>query len=77
MEEREYPRASKVIEHLQKLIAEHGDLPVCVRDADTECIMALGVVFARVDWDQEHTLPWPHFEVTSAYSRDPWGKVQP
>ena len=71
---RYFPKASKVIAALQALIEKHGDLPVCVDDADTSRCLAVGVVFSREN--SVYGLP-DRIEITSEYHELPKGYVEP
>jgi hypothetical protein len=64
------PKASAVIDALQKLIDQHGDLPVCADDPDTGWRLAIGIVH-KTECEPEE---WPErFEVKTDYGDDPRG----
>ena len=67
------PKASKVIEAIQKLIDKHGDLPLCADDPDTSWRMQIGVVHRPENVDED----WPErFEIKTDYHHDPKGVIQ-
>ena len=73
---RYFPKASNVIAALQALIEKHGDLPVCVNDADTQFRLAPGIIFspAGIDYGEEYP---DRIEITSYYHGLPEGYVEP
>ena len=68
-----FAKASKVIAALQALIEKHGDLPVCVDDADTGWRLALGAEFHKEGPDG---LP-SRIEIRADYHGLPEGYVEP
>jgi hypothetical protein len=63
-------KASQLVERLQKLIAQYGDLPVYAVDADTQWVLPIGLVFSR----EELIEKWPaRFEIISEYYGRPEG----
>lgn len=66
-----YPKASKVIEAIQKLIDEHGDLPFCLEDADTGWMMPIGVYLTTDEWPNNKC-----FAANAAYNDSPEGEVK-
>ena len=42
------PKATEVIAAIQKMVAEHGDLPLALDDPDTGWIMQIGLIFNSV-----------------------------
>lgn len=67
--ERTY-RASELIERLQKLITEHGDLPVYADDPDTDYRMEIGLIYKPAKPEEE----WPErFEIKIDYHGRPEG----
>lgn len=64
--------ASQLIERLYQMIAEHGDVPVLVRDTDTEWLLPVGLVGISTpdeDW------PSKRIEIRSSYHRLPDGYI--
>ena len=66
------PKASKVIEILQKLISEHGDLPMCAKDPDTSWRTAIGIVYKSENIIEQYP---SRFEIRTSYDGDPKGKL--
>ena len=66
------PKASQLIEALQKLISEHGDLPVCAKDPDTSLRMAIGIVYRPENIIEQYP---SRFEIRTSYDGDPKGKL--
>lgn len=66
------PKASKLIAALQTLIEKHGDLPICVLDADTEWLLEIGL-----QYKPEDPYTQSHIEITSDYHELPEGYVEP
>jgi len=66
--------ASQLVERLQSLIVEHGDLPVYLRDPDTSWRLPVGLMFraAQPGWPRPD-----RFEITGAYSGRPRGDFEP
>jgi hypothetical protein len=60
--------ASQLVARLQALIAEHGDLPVYARDADTHWRLPIGLMF-RAEQPQEERPA--RFEITTDYNERP------
>lgn len=68
--------ASQLVDRLQSVIAEHGDLPVFVHDADTDWLLPVGIVYADDDkWRCVH--PNPRLEITADYHSEPKGYIMP
>lgn len=66
------PKASDVINALERLIEKYGDLPVCADDPDTSWRMPIGIVHKADDKIEE----WPErFEVKTDYHSEPKGKI--
>jgi len=67
------PKASDVINHLERLIARHGDLKICADDPDTDYRMEIGIVhknFNRIEG-------WPErFEIKTDYHCSPKGLIE-
>ena len=53
-----YPtcNASQLVTELQRMIAEHGDKPVYISDADTGWLMCIGVQHVKADDDAPERL---------------------
>jgi hypothetical protein len=66
--------ASQLVERLQALIKEHGDLPVFARDPDTRYRLPVGLEFRERDADGERPA---RFEVTTAYHDEPRSYLSP
>lgn len=60
--------ASQLVARLQALIAQHGDLMVYARDADTEWRLPIGLMFREA---QEKFARPARFEITTDYYRLP------
>ena len=62
--------ASQLVARLQELIAQHGDLPVYARDADTRYRLPIGLEFR----DEQPREGRPvRFEITTDYHDRPRG----
>lgn len=66
------PKASAVIEALQALIDQHGDLPVCADDPDTGWRLPIGIVHKAENKPEERP---ERFEIKTEYHGDPGGLV--
>ena len=63
-------RASEVVALLQKIIAEHGDLPVVTKDPDTGWRMEIGIVHKPANLVES----WPaRIEILTDYHCRPDG----
>lgn len=60
--------ASQLVARLQALIAQHGDLPVYARDADTQWRLPIGLMFREEQPTQERPA---RFEITTEYHGRP------
>lgn len=69
-------RASQLVARIQELIAEHGDLPVYVQDADTEWSLPVGVTVGVAD-NIGATHTGNVFHVTTEYHGVPAGYIRP
>ena len=67
--------ASQLVNRLQSMIAEHGDLPIFVHDADTDWLLPVGIVYA--DDNEWASLPNPRIEIAASYYREPDGYIAP
>lgn len=56
--------ASQFVTRLQALIAQHGDLPVYARDADTQWRLPIGLMFREAQPADERPA---RFEITTEY----------
>ena len=70
MDFKKVPKASEVIKHLELLISEHGDLPVCANDADTSWRLRIGITFKPKNNDRPSL-----FEINSEYHCMPDGLI--
>jgi hypothetical protein len=61
--------ATELVARLQQLIREHGDLPVLVKDADTDWLLELGLFYAPADAEGAAC-----FLVGSSYHGEPHGR---
>lgn len=62
--------ALQLIAELQRLVSEHGDLPVFVRDADTSYRLPLGLMFREAQPLEDRP---KRFEICSEYFVRPRG----
>lgn len=60
--------ASQLIERLKTLIAEHGDLHVYARDADTRYRLPIGLMFRAEQPEEDRPA---RFEITTDYHNRP------
>lgn len=65
-------RASQLVARLQVLIAEHGDLPILARDADTQWRMPIGLIYRANDGNGPERL-----EIRTDYYGEPRGYIAP
>lgn len=57
-------KASHIIDALEKLIAEHGDLPLCADDPDTGLRLPVDIVHKKANLNED----WPErFEIKTDY----------
>lgn len=66
-----FVKASKVVKALQKLIDDHGDLPICADDPDTGYRLPIGVIHKP----KKEELP-ERFEIQTDYNGDPKGFIK-
>jgi hypothetical protein len=64
--------ASQLIARLQSLVAEHGDLPILARDADTQWRMPIGLIYRAADANYGERL-----EIRTDYYGAPRGYIDP
>lgn len=64
--------ASQLAARLLSLIAEHGDIPVMARDADTQWRMPVGLVYRAKDDSGPERL-----EIRTDYYGEPRGYIAP
>jgi hypothetical protein len=62
------------VAQLQSLIDAHGDLPVYVRDADTEWRLPVGLVYQSAAESDEGA---EQFEIRTDYYGEPRGYIAP
>ncbi len=62
------PSALEVIEAIQKLVDEHGNLPMVLIDPDTDWVMPIGINKKELDGRQI-------IAINSCYYKDPDGLV--
>lgn len=62
--------ASQLIDRLREMVDQHGDLPVYLRDPDTDYLLPIGLLHKREDAVEE----WPaRLEIRSTYGGRPDG----
>jgi hypothetical protein len=66
--------ASRLVARLQELMAEHGDLLVYARDADTQWRLPIGLVFRAAQPDEDRP---ERFEICTEYNGEPRGSLTP
>jgi len=67
-------KASRFIEVLQKLINEHGDLPIYSDDPDTQDLLPLGLIYAPEEKNFRGDYP-ERFEIKTTYGIDLEGRI--